>query len=153
LIRAIASSSARNRDALDRVSAHEPSPLIKIIAPATLLFGGRGNGERPAGAPLDEAAGTQQILYSLDRGAAMRTWQLQEARSRFSELVSAALAGSPQRVTRHGKAAVIVVSEADWEEVTRKVPSFGQLLAQCPLEPEHLAQRRPARALRGEADE
>ena len=49
----------------------------------------------------------------------MRTWQLQEARSRFSELVSAALARGPQRVTRHGKAAVIVVSEAHWEEVTR----------------------------------
>jgi antitoxin Phd len=79
----------------------------------------------------------------------MRTWQLQEARSRFSELVSAALAGGPQRVTRHGKAAVIVVSEAEWDEVTRKIPSFGRLLAQCPLDPEDLAERQPARALRG----
>ena len=81
----------------------------------------------------------------------MRTWQIQEARSRFSELVSAALARGPQRVTRHGKAAVIVVSEADWEQVTRKIPSFGSLLAQCPLEPENLAKRQPARALRGDA--
>lgn len=89
----------------------------------------------------------QQILHSLYRGAVMRTWQLQEARSRFSELVSAALARGPQRVTRHGKSAVIVVSEADWEEVTRKIPSFGRLLAQCPLDPEDLAERRPARAL------
>ena len=72
----------------------------------------------------------------------MRTWQLQEARSRFSELVSAALARGPQRVTRHGKAAVIVVS--------RKIPSFGRLLAQCPLDPEDLAERQPARALRDE---
>lgn len=83
----------------------------------------------------------------------MRTWQLQEARSRFSELVSAALARGPQRVTRHGKSAVIVVSEAEWQEVTRKIPSFGRLLAQCPLEREELAQRRPARALRREAAE
>jgi antitoxin Phd len=83
----------------------------------------------------------------------MRTWQLQEARSRFSELVSAALAGDPQRVTRHGKAAVIVVSEADWEEVTRKIPSFGRLLAQSPLDPEDLPKRHPARALRGEVGE
>jgi prevent-host-death family protein len=80
----------------------------------------------------------------------MRTWQLQEARSRFSELVSAALTHGPQRVTRHGKAAVIVVSEADWEEVIRKIPSFGRLLAQCPLDPEDLAERQPARALRDE---
>lgn len=77
----------------------------------------------------------------------MRTWKLQEARSRFSELVAAALAGSPQRVTRHGRSAVIVVSESDWEAVTRKIPSFGGMLAQCPLDPEDLAERRPARAL------
>jgi len=43
--------------------------------------------------------------------------------------VSAALARGPQRVTRHGQSAVIVVSEADGEEVTRKIPSFGRLLA------------------------
>jgi antitoxin Phd len=83
----------------------------------------------------------------------MRTWQLQEARRRFSELVSAALARGPQRVTRHGKSAVIVVSEAEWQEVTWKIPSFGQLLAQCPLKLEGLAQRRPARALRREPAE
>jgi prevent-host-death family protein len=78
----------------------------------------------------------------------MRTWQLQEARSRFSKLVNAALARGPQRITRHGKAAVIVVSEAHWEEVTQKIPSFGRLLAQCPLDPEDLAERHPAGSLR-----
>lgn len=50
----------------------------------------------------------------------MRTWQLQEARRRFSELVSEALARGPQRVTRHGKTAVIVVSEDEWNGITRK---------------------------------
>ena len=82
----------------------------------------------------------------------MRTWQLQEARSRFSELVSAALARGPQRVTRHGKSAVIVVSEADWQEVTRKIPSFGQLLAQCPLDPEDLPKRSHRRRGRSRHD-
>jgi antitoxin Phd len=80
----------------------------------------------------------------------MRAWQLQEARNRFSELVGAALARGPQRVTRHGKSAVIVVSEAEWQEVTPKIPSFGQLLAQCPLDPEDLAKRQPARVIRNE---
>jgi antitoxin Phd len=83
----------------------------------------------------------------------MQTWQLQEARRRFSELVSAALTRGPQRVTRHGKSAVIVVSEAEWQDVTRKIPSFGRLLAQCPLAPEDLARRQPARALRDELAE
>ena len=93
----------------------------------------------------------QQILHSLYRTREQHAdVAAQEARSRFSELVSAALARGPQRVTRHGKAAVIVVSEAEWEEITRKIPSFGRLLAQCPLDPEDLAERRPARALRDE---
>ena len=83
----------------------------------------------------------------------MRTWQLQEARRRFSELVSEALARGPQRVTRHGKTAVIVVSEDEWNGITLKVPSFGRLLAECPLEPEDLPERQPARALRGDLAE
>jgi antitoxin Phd len=76
----------------------------------------------------------------------MRTWQLQEARRRFSELVSEAMGHGPQRVTRHGKTAVVVVSEDEWNEITRKIPSFGRLLAECPLEPEDLHDRRPANA-------
>jgi len=83
----------------------------------------------------------------------MRTWQLQEARRRFSELVSEALARGPQRVTRHGKTAVIVVSEEDWKGITRKIPSFGRLLSECPLEPTDLPERHPARALRGDVAE
>lgn len=44
----------------------------------------------------------------------MRSYSLHQARSRFSEVVDRALAGEPQRVTRHGKDAVMVVSEAEW---------------------------------------
>jgi antitoxin Phd len=83
----------------------------------------------------------------------MRTWQLQEARSRFSELVSEALTQGPQRVTRHGKSAVVVVSEERWNEVTQKIPSFGRMLAECPLEPDDLRERRPARVFRSDIAE
>jgi prevent-host-death family protein len=83
----------------------------------------------------------------------MRTWQLQEARRRFSELVSHALSRGPQRVTRHGKTAVIVVSEDEWNEVTQKIPSFGKLLANCPLDSKDLADRRPARVIRSDLAE
>ena len=38
-------------------------------------------------------------------------WQLQTAKARLSELVEAALLGEPQRITRRGKDAVIVLSE------------------------------------------
>jgi antitoxin Phd len=38
-------------------------------------------------------------------------WQLQAAKAQLSELVGAALRGEPQRITRRGKDAVIVLSE------------------------------------------
>ncbi len=75
----------------------------------------------------------------------MKTWQLQEARSRFSHLFDEAREHGPQRVTRHGKNAVIVVSEAEWEKLTRKLPSFGALLCASPIDDEALPGRRPAR--------
>lgn len=39
----------------------------------------------------------------------IRTWQLQTAKNRFSELVKEAQKGQPQLVTKNGKAAVYVV--------------------------------------------
>jgi prevent-host-death family protein len=40
---------------------------------------------------------------------AFRTWQLQTAKNRFSELVKEAQKGAPQLVTKNGKAAAYVV--------------------------------------------
>ena len=37
-------------------------------------------------------------------------WSLQDAKNRFSAVVDAALAGTPQEVSRRGKPAVVVVS-------------------------------------------
>jgi antitoxin Phd len=38
-------------------------------------------------------------------------WQLQTAKAQLSELVEAALRGEPQRITRRGRDAVVVISE------------------------------------------
>jgi antitoxin Phd len=46
-------------------------------------------------------------------------WKLQDAKARFSELVRKARSGHPQRVTVHGKDAVIVV-DCDRFEVRPK---------------------------------
>ena len=59
----------------------------------------------------------------------MKTYQLNEARADFSKLVDQALAGEPQRVTRYGKEAVIVVSEKEWAARCRSAPTLGALLA------------------------
>ena len=63
-------------------------------------------------------------------------WPLQEAKNKFSELVNAALAGEPQRVTRRGQPAVVVVSADEYERLCRleeaHVPTFGELLLEIP---------------------
>jgi prevent-host-death family protein len=42
------------------------------------------------------------------------TWKLQDAKARFSEVVRRAQSDGPQRVTVHGKDAVVVLSAADY---------------------------------------
>ena len=41
------------------------------------------------------------------------SWQVQEAKNRFSEVIEQALANGPQVITRHGKPVVHVVSVAN----------------------------------------
>lgn len=48
------------------------------------------------------------------RAAPRRAWPVQEARAQLSALIDAALTGKPQRITRNGKAAVVVVREDDF---------------------------------------
>jgi len=55
------------------------------------------------------------------------TWRLAEAKNRFSEVVSRALAGSPQVVVRR-RDAVVVVARGDYEKLTGRRPGFKQFL-------------------------
>jgi prevent-host-death family protein len=59
----------------------------------------------------------------------VKTFPISVARTCFSKLVERALAGEPQRVTRYGKEAVIIVSEREWRRRTRSAPTLGALLA------------------------
>lgn len=43
-----------------------------------------------------------------------RTWQLQEAKNRLSEVVDLAIEEGPQTVTRHGKEVAVIVGKADF---------------------------------------
>jgi prevent-host-death family protein len=65
----------------------------------------------------------------------MRTYPLNEARAEFSKVVERALAGEPQRVTRYGKEAVIIVSETDWLRRPRSGATLGDLLADFAARP------------------
>jgi prevent-host-death family protein len=80
----------------------------------------------------------------------MRTWPLQEARGHLRDVIDSALDVGPQRITRHGKQAVIVVSEAEWNRRTGAARNFGDLLAESPLTSDVRPPRRPAAAIRRE---
>ena len=66
----------------------------------------------------------------------MVEWSLQDAKNKFSALVSAALKGGPQRVTRRGRPAVVVLAEEEYERLCRAEkaagPALGELLVQIP---------------------
>ena len=49
----------------------------------------------------------------------MTDWPLQDAKNRLSAVVDAALAGDPQRVTRRGKPAVVVLAVDEYERLRR----------------------------------
>ncbi len=47
------------------------------------------------------------------------TWQLQEAKSKFSQLVEDAMNKEPQIVTKHGDNAVVVLSFEEYTKITK----------------------------------
>ncbi len=47
------------------------------------------------------------------------TWQLSEAKNKFSELIDRAVSSGPQIVTRRGKEVVVVLSREDYDRITR----------------------------------
>lgn len=57
----------------------------------------------------------------------MRSYPIHEARSKLSTLIARALKGQPQRVTRHGKEAVVIVSEKAWNERPKSAPTLADL--------------------------
>jgi prevent-host-death family protein len=63
-------------------------------------------------------------------------WSLQEAKNSFSAVVDAASKGTPQTVTKRGKRAVVVVSAAEYDRLTRmdapSRPSFVEHLLAMP---------------------
>lgn len=58
-------------------------------------------------------------------------WKLADAKNKFSDLVSKALAGIPQTVRRRGDA-VVVISQADFDRLTGKKSSFKEHILNPP---------------------
>jgi len=61
------------------------------------------------------------------------TWQLQEAKNRFSEVVNKALEEGPQTVTRHGEEIVVILSKSDYSHLIKSQTSLVDFFRQSPL--------------------
>jgi prevent-host-death family protein len=74
------------------------------------------------------------LLVSTDQngGGVVRTWQLQEAKARFSELVREAEGGQAQVVSKHGVPRVVVVDVATYERLTAPGRSLVDALLAAP---------------------
>ncbi|WP_322793296.1 type II toxin-antitoxin system Phd/YefM family antitoxin [Bellilinea sp.] len=63
----------------------------------------------------------------------MNLWQLQDAKSRFSELVERTLRNGAQIVTRRGKKVVVMLSYEEYRRLTAPQRNLAQFLLQSPL--------------------
>ncbi len=61
------------------------------------------------------------------------TWQLQEAKNKFSKLVEKAQHEGPQFVTKHGKESVVVLSVEEYKKIVKPKSSLFQFIQTSPL--------------------
>jgi antitoxin Phd len=57
-----------------------------------------------------------------------REWQLQDAKARFSEVFRLAREQGPQRVTKHGREAVVIVPAEEYARLTEPAAGQGSLV-------------------------
>jgi prevent-host-death family protein len=58
----------------------------------------------------------------------MAVWQVQEAKSRLSELIEEANSKGPQIITRHGTERAVILSAADYRALTAHKPDLKTYL-------------------------
>jgi prevent-host-death family protein len=79
----------------------------------------------------------------------MKSWPVQDAKARFSELLNACLREGPQTVTRRGQEAAVLVRIDDWRRMEAARPTLKDLLlaseprADLRLPPRKYRRRRP----------
>lgn len=74
------------------------------------------------------------------------TWHLQDAKNQFSKLVQKARDEGPQVVTVRGQRAAVVLSAADYDELTGSRPNLVDHLLSAPAWDDELAEAVSQRA-------
>jgi prevent-host-death family protein len=62
-----------------------------------------------------------------------KTWQLQDAKNRFSEVVEGALKGEPQIITRRGVETAVVLSYEDFKSMKVCCHNLSHFFQKSPL--------------------
>ena len=80
----------------------------------------------------------------------MATWQVQDAKTRFSELIERARTDGPQTITRHGAERAVVLSIEDYRALAAHKPDFKAHLLGGPKVDDFSIERDrdPGRALK-----
>ena len=60
-------------------------------------------------------------------------WQLQDAKSKFSQLVENAMHNTPQIVTKHGNNAVVVLSFEEYKKITKHKQNLVSFFRNSPF--------------------
>ena len=63
----------------------------------------------------------------------MRTWQIQEAKARLSEVVKDAEREGPQEITLHGRSVAVVLSRAEFDRLAGTGESLVEFMRRSPL--------------------
>ena len=63
----------------------------------------------------------------------MQSWQVQEAKARFSELMRDAASDGPQAITVRGRRTAVVLSAPDYDRLRRPRSSLAEFLRTSPL--------------------
>ena len=63
----------------------------------------------------------------------MRSWQLQEAKAKLSEVVKSSQSEGPQEISVRGEPAAVVLSKAEYDRLRRKKPSLLEFMQRSPL--------------------
>jgi antitoxin Phd len=77
-----------------------------------------------------------------------RVWQLQEAKSKFSEVVEEAIERGPQVITRRGVEAVVVLSYMDYRRLVLQQKKLSDFFHESPLAGADLDLARDTSSLR-----
>lgn len=63
----------------------------------------------------------------------MQTWQLQNAKAHFSELVRRAQKDGPQEISIHGQAAAVLISRELFDQLTDRGENLVEFMRRSPL--------------------